>query len=70
VLVLLVANSALVTTLTGAGLGLLTAKLLTETALFAASYLVQRLVVFARPEPSIVVSPDRSGVASRGPVGG
>jgi glycosyltransferase involved in cell wall biosynthesis len=62
VVALLAANYVLVAGLAGAGFGILTAKLVTETVLFVASYLVQRLVVFARPaaepEPasSIVVT--------------
>ncbi|MEJ3749718.1 glycosyltransferase [Actinomycetes bacterium KLBMP 9797] len=46
---LLAANALLITTLTGAGLPLLPAKLGTEAALFAVSYLVQRRTVFTLP---------------------
>ncbi len=69
VVALLVANYALVAVLTGVGLGIVAAKLLTETSLFAASYLAQRLLVFARPaqRPSIVLSPEPSDLADRAP---
>jgi glycosyltransferase involved in cell wall biosynthesis len=65
VVTLLAANYVLVAGLAGAGFGILAAKLVTETVLFVASYLVQRLVVFVRPagrpEPasSIVVTARR-----------
>ncbi|MEZ0448276.1 GtrA family protein [Cellulomonas sp. ICMP 17802] len=48
---MLAANFGLLTALTGLGLPLLPAKVLTEVALFAASYQLQRTVVFAPPAP-------------------
>ena len=44
---LLAANFGILTALTGVGIALLPAKVLTEVALFAASYQLQRTVVFA-----------------------
>jgi putative flippase GtrA len=46
---LLASNLAWMTMLTAAGVALVPAKLLTEAALFALGYLIQRGVVFARP---------------------
>jgi hypothetical protein len=48
---LLVANYALLAGLTGLGLALLPAKLVTEATLVAASYLAQRHLVFASRRP-------------------
>jgi hypothetical protein len=48
VVVLLGANYALLAALTGAGLGLLPAKLVTEVVLVAVSYRTQRHLVFTR----------------------
>ncbi|MGO1316098.1 MAG: glycosyltransferase [Cellulomonadaceae bacterium] len=47
---LLAANFGIITALTDAGLPLLLAKVVTETALFVTSYAVQRAVVFAPAE--------------------
>ncbi len=44
---LLLAGYGLLTALTQIGIGLLTAKVLTEVTLFAVSFAVQRAVVFA-----------------------
>ncbi|MGY1840647.1 MULTISPECIES: glycosyltransferase [unclassified Modestobacter] len=49
VVLLLGANYAVLSALTGGGLALLPAKLLTEGLLLAVSYLAQRLLVFRRP---------------------
>jgi len=46
---LLAANFGILTALTGLGIALLPAKVVTEVALFAASYQLQRTVVFAAP---------------------
>lgn len=46
---LLAANYGLLSAMTGLGVGLLPAKVLTELAMFVASYQLQRTVVFAQP---------------------
>jgi putative flippase GtrA len=56
---LLAANYLAIATLTGWGLSLLPAKLLTDLALFGVSYLAQRHLVFARPDRRV---PDASTV--------
>ena len=65
--VLLAGNYAVLSTLTGLGLPLLPAKLLTEIVLFGASYLIQRAFVFARPRRSgpAPATADREGVGAR-----
>ncbi|WP_456845352.1 GtrA family protein [Cellulomonas sp. P5_C6] len=54
---LLAANFGVLTALTGLGLALLPAKVLTEAALFAASYQLQRTVVFAAPAAGLRARP-------------
>lgn len=63
VLALLAANYLLMASLTGIGLPLLAAKLVTEPVLFAAGYAAQRRVVFAsrRPVVSLPVEAPRPG---------
>ncbi len=46
--VLLVLNYEMLTTLTALGVSVLVAKIVTEGALFAGSFVTQRLIVFAR----------------------
>jgi hypothetical protein len=57
VVALLGVNYGALLTLTGAGLGLLPAKLVTEVVLVAVSYLVQRRVVFPSPARSALHRP-------------
>ena len=63
---LLGASIAGTTALAALGLPALVAKILTETALFAISYQVQRRLIFARPRPSTPAkapaAPDLAGV--------
>ena len=59
---LLAANYLAIATLTGWGLPLLAAKLLTDVVLFGVSYLAQRHVVFVRPDRTVPVEPDVSTV--------
>ncbi|WP_421733054.1 GtrA family protein [Cellulomonas sp.] len=54
---MLAANFGVLTALTSVGLALLPAKVLTEVALFAASYQLQRTVVFAAPGRSVTARP-------------
>jgi putative flippase GtrA len=64
---LLAANFGILTALTGIGLSLLPAKVLTEVALFAASYQLQRTVVFAptaRPDAPDLRTGSAAGSAS------
>ena len=74
---LLGANYAAISTLTGLGLALLPAKLLTEVALVAVGYQVQRRTVFAtstagRPAPGgglVLAAPGQPGQAHPGEAG-
>ena len=63
--VLLAANYALRYVLTGVGVPTMVAKVLTEVSLFCISFVVQRLVVFARrprqPDATLVPWPARAG---------
>lgn len=67
---LLTANYLLLRTLTGIGIGLLVAKVLTEVVLYLVSFQVQRRFVF-RPgaSPRSAPRPQRSRVADRGTAG-
>ena len=61
---LLAANFGILTALTGLGVALLPAKVLTEVALFAASYQLQRTVVFAAPTARPAGPGPRTGSAA------
>jgi len=61
-LALLAANLVLLLTLTSATGSVLAAKLLTEVTLFAASYLVQRIVVFPARAPAVAPAPEAAPI--------
>jgi putative flippase GtrA len=61
---MLAASFGVLTALTGLGMALLPAKVLTEVALFAASYQLQRTVVFATPTARPVAPAPRTGSAA------